>query len=111
MYSNKLYICFLFYYGSISVNISLDLSLKLCLNVEVLSHYSKFYSKFLFLQEVRTEFDGGRANLVAFIEVHKLILADEVMDSKKSADVEKDVNAISGRVEQVDKILHEQETK
>ncbi len=64
-----------------------------------------------FIQEVRTEFDGGRQNFVAFIEVQKLVLADEVMDSKKSAEVEKDVNSISGRVEQVDKILHEQETK
>jgi hypothetical protein len=65
----------------------------------------------LFSQEVRTEFDGGRSNLVGLIEVHKLVVADDIMDSKRSADVEKDVNAISGRVEQVDKILHEQETK
>ena len=65
-----------------------------------------FYS----LQEVRTEFDEGRPNFVSFIEVHKLILADDVLDSKKSTQVEKDVNSISGRVEQVDKILHEQET-
>lgn len=61
-------------------------------------------------QEVRTEFDEGRPNFVAFIEVHKLILADDILDSKKSTEVEKDVNSISGRVEQVDKILHEQET-
>jgi hypothetical protein len=77
-------------------------------------NYNKFHSTktcLLFLQEVRTEFDGGRSNLVGLIEVHKLVVADDIMDSKKSADVEKDVNAISGRVEQVDKILHEQETK
>jgi hypothetical protein len=60
---------------------------------------------------VRTEFDEGRQNFVTFIEVHKLVLADDVMDSKKSVEVERDVNSISGRVEQVDKILHEQETK
>ena len=63
-----------------------------------------------FRQEVRTEFDEGRPNFVSFIEVHKLILGDDVLDSKKSSQVEKDVNSISGRVEQVDKILHEQET-
>ena len=63
-----------------------------------------------FRQEVRTEFDEGRPNFVSFIEVHKLILGDDVLDSKKSTQVEKDVNSISGRVEQVDKILHEQET-
>jgi hypothetical protein len=60
---------------------------------------------------VRTEFDDGRQNFVTFIEVHKLVLADDVMHSKKSAEVERDVNSISGRVVQVDKILHEQETK
>ena len=60
---------------------------------------------------MRTEFDDDRQNFVTFIEVHKLVLADDVMDSKKSAEVERDVNSISGRGEQVDKILHEQETK
>ena len=60
---------------------------------------------------MRTEFDEGRQNFVTFIEVHKLVPADDVMDSKKFVEVERDVNSISGRVEQVDKILHEQETK
>ena len=54
---------------------------------------------------MRTEFDEGRQNFVAFIEVHKLVLADDVMDSKKSAEVERDVNSISGRVEQVEQTL------
>ena len=74
---------------------------------------SSFNVCFVFVysaQEIRTEFDEGRPNFVAFIEVHKLVLADDILDSKKSAEVEKDVNSISGRVEQVDKILHEQET-
>lgn len=68
-------------------------------------------NEFIKIKEVRTEFDVGRQNFVTLIEVHKLVVADDVMDSKKSSEAEKYVNSISGRVEQVDKILHEQETK
>ncbi|XP_028414728.1 nuclear anchorage protein 1-like isoform X2 [Dendronephthya gigantea] len=68
-------------------------------------------NEYIKVKEVRSEFDQGRQNFVAFIEVHKLIVADEVTDEKKTIEVERDVNSISGRVEQVDKILHEQETK
>lgn len=68
-------------------------------------------NEFIKIKEVRTEFDVGRQNFVTLIEVHKLVVADDVMDSKKSSEAERDVNSISGRVEQVDKILHEQETK
>lgn len=68
-------------------------------------------NEFIKIKEVRTEFDVGRQNFVTFIEVYKLVVADDVMDSKKSSEAVRDVNSISGRVEQVDKILHEQETK
>lgn len=43
--------------------------------------------------------------------MHKLLVADAVIEDKKSAEVERDVNSISGRVEQVDKVLNDKETR
>lgn len=68
-------------------------------------------NEFIKIKEVRMQFDEGRQNFVTFIEVHKLVVADDVIDTKKSSEAERDVNSISGRVEHVDKILHEQEAK
>ena len=60
---------------------------------------------------MRREFDEGRQNYLLFIELHKTVVADEVFAERKAAEAEHDVNSITGRVERIDKILHDQETK
>ena len=60
---------------------------------------------------MRREFDDGRQSYLLFIELHKTVVADEVLAERKAAEAEHDVNSITGRVERIDKILHDQETK
>ena len=75
----------------------------------IVNSFSFYFA--LYPQEVRKEFDDGRQNYSAFVELHKTVAGDEVLDEKKAAEVENDVNGMSGRVQQLDKVLHEQETK